>query len=1257
MIINLYSKTETNFNTNGQASLDAIECIFTPVINDVWKLELTIPYDKNNKYKLVENGKFIRVAGLEAVTEQSSTQIFRIYDFKKQDDSVYILAYPVGLDARFETYAETLDLRESTMALAISAINNMGVINGVHKYTVTTDLGNERFSKEMHDVNIISALNGEDGIVSKAGEICYDNYNIKVNDKLGNQDSPVTVRYGKNIQSMSYELDESNVVTRLYPKSRNGDILNAVAQYRLAATNYVDSPKINNYPIVHNYFVETPYVLTQTSDDGSWEYLDTISIYNAVKTMAYNLAEYQTNVIMDINYSSSNINLEWIKWFAGLTLESDGTEGYAERVARLASVNCISEEYRNIIKKAIVAGFNGYFSIVNASYEWENQSSGEIWKPNDNDSWKWHGAWAKDGNTWKRINDSGYHTNSNAEDKTEWKWFKPKGKKYKRFGNKKKNYYLRNGLFKLDGVWYYFDDDGKSYKAKALFNSLHFDTYYDNIATNVITSLYNTSLQAVVEAGERTLFTTLYTQMTTYCTNMFTYQKIDEPAVTMEIDMVDLSKTTEYKNYEQLLKVHLGDKVKCINSKLDIVTTQRVTGLEYDVVRGFNRKVTIGMSSDSVISMINNVGGSDTTKYVAGEGIEIVNNVIRVIPNASVKDVLVDGESVVFGGVATIDMSTNGLQYFVETENALYGSNDYMELIKDGRYAPDVGGLIYENETDSYITQIGVTLFPNHIRIEDDSRAVIAYVPQTMAPDDSYPLRIANIQYNSSGYGGILLLSNYIEFFNDLEVLATYYSRNKSTGQESSSTGFGSIATFPAEHETTMICHVYTEQGSEMFYNAYICFASAEVEIDDETWYGLFIWKNGTIFNKSNYTSIQEYLPKAELPHNAGAVVPYSTLGQLVTQAVPLWKPADGSCSGIAKANNLAFFAGGDDELGTNAPIKIFTDGTYQGLDKVEDVQSDGVSIVSNKIASVNTMIGATSESAGSKGLVPQPLSTDRSKYLKGDGSWADIPSSVDFTGATSSADGAHGLVPKPFIADRTKFLKGDGSWGVPTDTTYNDFTGATAQAEGVHGLVPKPLIADKDKFLKGDGTWAEAGGGGGGTSDLDAVELTKAQYDALTPEQKADEDKIYFVKDYIPPQPGGGSSVSITPAVSSGTKIADYEIDGVSGALYVPADIKNEDGWGGTFTSLEDVISMLMNALPNGVYTEDRIAIDVGESVELQWFAVPSNASVSWSVDNQLAVSVNNGVITGLASGIATVTGQIDGMQGHIAQCRVDVG
>lgn len=41
----------------------------------------------------------------------------------------------------------------------------------------------------------------------------------------------------------------------------------------------------------------------------------------------------------------------------------------------------------------------------------------------------------------------------------------------------------------------------------------------------------------------------------------------------------------------------------------------------------------------------------------------------------------------------------------------------------------------------------------------------------------------------------------------------------------------------------------------------------------------------------------------------------------------------------------------------------------------------------------------------------------------------------------------------------------------------------------------------------------------------------------------------------------GGGSSVTITPTLQSGTKIADYEIGGVQGSLYAPSyeDLENK--------------------------------------------------------------------------------------------------
>ena len=118
---------------------------------------------------------------------------------------------------------------------------------------------------------------------------------------------------------------------------------------------------------------------------------------------------------------------------------------------------------------------------------------------------------------------------------------------------------------------------------------------------------------------------------------------------------------------------------------------------------------------------------------------------------------------------------------------------------------------------------------------------------------------------------------------------------------------------------------------------------------------------------------------------------------------------------------------------------------------------------------------------------------------------------------------------------------------------------GASANADGQSGRVPAPLIADKDKYLKGDGTWD-------------------------TPS-------------------GGGSSVTITPTLSSGTKIADYSIDGVSDSLYAPSGgggggidystTEQDTGvkWIDGSTVYEKVISIINVSLSSGSYeTVDTI-------------------------------------------------------------------
>lgn len=79
------------------------------------------------------------------------------------------------------------------------------------------------------------------------------------------------------------------------------------------------------------------------------------------------------------------------------------------------------------------------------------------------------------------------------------------------------------------------------------------------------------------------------------------------------------------------------------------------------------------------------------------------------------------------------------------------------------------------------------------------------------------------------------------------------------------------------------------------------------------------------------------------------------------------------------------------------------------------------------------------------------------------------------YTGATSSAAGTAGLVPAAQSSEREKFLRGDGTWQEASGGTSASYQGATASANGVAGLVPAATSANREKFLRGDGTWQEA--------------------------------------------------------------------------------------------------------------------------------------------------------------------------------------
>ena len=181
---------------------------------------------------------------------------------------------------------------------------------------------------------------------------------------------------------------------------------------------------------------------------------------------------------------------------------------------------------------------------------------------------------------------------------------------------------------------------------------------------------------------------------------------------------------------------------------------------------------------------------------------------------------------------------------------------------------------------------------------------------------------------------------------------------------------------------------------------------------------------------------------------------------------------------------------------------------------------------------------GATASKAGTPGYVPSAQTSERNKFLKGDGTWQEISemSAADKTkldglsqyprlkylgfnfapstsGTVNSTNAQLQLTPlstsvgsifmmtaykglsitseQPsetstyyngcqynkynLVVDGAR-LAGDGLIGSAGVLSVPEYEGATTSAAATAGLVPPALSSERDKFLKGDGTWSDGG-------------------------------------------------------------------------------------------------------------------------------------------------------------------------------------
>lgn len=234
MAIMLYKASNTNFTMNGDYTLQPLSCLATFNLNDTWQLDIDIPDG---------NEDFVVGAVISVDTPYGKKQLYRIYSVDRNMDQATATAYPIFMDSKNDCFL--WDVRP-TNKIGQDALD---IMLAGSKYTGQSDITTASTAYYVQK-NFIDALNGDDEnafLKRWGGEVAYQNFKIIVNNRLG-ADNGLRVEFGFNLTGLQEQVDMSNVVTRIIPKAFNG--------YILPENETVDSPLINNYPVVYTRVIE-----------------------------------------------------------------------------------------------------------------------------------------------------------------------------------------------------------------------------------------------------------------------------------------------------------------------------------------------------------------------------------------------------------------------------------------------------------------------------------------------------------------------------------------------------------------------------------------------------------------------------------------------------------------------------------------------------------------------------------------------------------------------------------------------------------------------------------------------------------------------------------------------------------------------------------------------------------------------------------------------------------------------------------------
>lgn len=285
-MIEIYLKTNTNYDKNGDITLDPTSCTYKDSENLI-TLEHFIDDEGRWKYINFEN--------VIAAEENGKKKLYRIYNVVRELYSVTAYARPIFYDLIDKVL---LDVRP-TNKIGQEALNIILADTGFTGHSNISTTNTAYYVRK----NIVEALLGdeENSFINRwGGEFYCENFDVYFNDKIGS-DNGVRVEFGYNLNEIEEDVNIEEVVTRIIPVGYDGIMLDG-------ETPWVDSPLINKYTQPKMRVIEFSDIkLKESSEDE--EGFDTIEEARAELIRQCNLLFDNGIDKPTINYKIDMINL------------------------------------------------------------------------------------------------------------------------------------------------------------------------------------------------------------------------------------------------------------------------------------------------------------------------------------------------------------------------------------------------------------------------------------------------------------------------------------------------------------------------------------------------------------------------------------------------------------------------------------------------------------------------------------------------------------------------------------------------------------------------------------------------------------------------------------------------------------------------------------------------------------------------------------------------------------------------------------